>query len=380
MRKTALTATILGIAGALVAAAGLRETKPAASTLPVADAGARVQIALLLDTSNSMDGLIDQARSQLWHVVNDFAVAKKAGRAPAVELALYEYGKATVPAADGYVRRVVPFTADLDRVSEALFSLTTNGGEEYCGRAIAEATRGLEWSPDAGDLKLIFIAGNEPFDQGALDWHDAIRAARARGITVNVVHAGAEEERGWRDAAAFAGGEYVKIDQDRRIVAVAAPQDAEIERLGVELNATYLPYGAGGSEAAERQQAQDANAVAVRQGAPVQRALSKASAAYDNRGWDLVDAAKSGLAVEKLADADLPPALRGLGAAERSAKIAAAAARRQELQSRIQTLDAARRAFVAQAAKAQSARPDTLDAAVTRALRGQAEKMGFRFE
>ena len=33
--------------------------------------GPVVQIALLLDTSSSMDGLIDQAKSQLWKIVND---------------------------------------------------------------------------------------------------------------------------------------------------------------------------------------------------------------------------------------------------------------------------------------------------------------------
>ena len=35
----------------------------------------RVQLALLLDTSNSMDGLIDQAKSQLWKIVNEFIPA-----------------------------------------------------------------------------------------------------------------------------------------------------------------------------------------------------------------------------------------------------------------------------------------------------------------
>jgi len=32
-----------------------------------------VQIALLLDTSNSMDGLIHQAQTQLWKIVNEMA-------------------------------------------------------------------------------------------------------------------------------------------------------------------------------------------------------------------------------------------------------------------------------------------------------------------
>ena len=43
-----------------------------------------VQIAILLDTSNSMDGLIAQAKTQLWNVVNEFVRAKKDGRPPAI--------------------------------------------------------------------------------------------------------------------------------------------------------------------------------------------------------------------------------------------------------------------------------------------------------
>ena len=34
-----------------------------------------VKIALLLDTSNSMDGLINQAKAQLWDIVNKFSHA-----------------------------------------------------------------------------------------------------------------------------------------------------------------------------------------------------------------------------------------------------------------------------------------------------------------
>jgi hypothetical protein len=35
-----------------------------------------IMLALLIDTSNSMDGLIDQAKSQLWKIVNELASAK----------------------------------------------------------------------------------------------------------------------------------------------------------------------------------------------------------------------------------------------------------------------------------------------------------------
>ena len=64
------------------------------------------------------------------------------------------------------MRMVTNLTSDLDEISERLFSLTTNGGEEYCGFAIDRSIRKLAWSESEADLKMIFIAGNEPFSQG----------------------------------------------------------------------------------------------------------------------------------------------------------------------------------------------------------------------
>ncbi len=50
--------------------------------LPVSPAQPGIQLAILLDTSGSMDGLIDQARSRLWKIVNELATARKNGLAP----------------------------------------------------------------------------------------------------------------------------------------------------------------------------------------------------------------------------------------------------------------------------------------------------------
>ena len=60
-------------------------------------------------------------------------MSKKGGKAPAIELALYEYGKSSLPADKGFLKQLVPLTNDLDLVSEQLFALKTNGGDEYCG-------------------------------------------------------------------------------------------------------------------------------------------------------------------------------------------------------------------------------------------------------
>ncbi|MDN5481331.1 MAG: hypothetical protein L0G30_07090, partial [Chryseobacterium sp.] len=104
----------------------------------------KIQVALLLDTSNSMDGLIDQAKSRLWNIVNTLTTLKYNGQAPQIEIALYEYGNDGIRD-DNYIRQVTPLTQDLDLVSEKLFALRTNGGSEYCGAVIRDASMNLNW-------------------------------------------------------------------------------------------------------------------------------------------------------------------------------------------------------------------------------------------
>jgi hypothetical protein len=49
---------------------------------------------------------------------------------------------------------------------------------------IQVAVEKLKWSGRQDDLKVIFIAGNEPFTQGPVDYHKSCKAAVSRGITV----------------------------------------------------------------------------------------------------------------------------------------------------------------------------------------------------
>lgn len=103
-----------------------------------------IKVALLLDTSNSMDGLIDQAKAQLWEIVNELSYAKCKHEQPNLQIALYEYGNDGLSSYDGYVRKILAFTEDLDDVSKELFSLTTNGGSEFCGTVIQASLNELD--------------------------------------------------------------------------------------------------------------------------------------------------------------------------------------------------------------------------------------------
>jgi G:T/U-mismatch repair DNA glycosylase len=344
-----------------------------------------VQIAILLDTSGSMEGLIEQAKSQLWRIVNEFAKAKQEGVTPEVQVALYEYGKSSLSQSSGWVRRIQPLTTDLDKISEELFALRTNGGDEYCGWVIKDAVNDLAWSSASDVYKAIFIAGNEPFTQGPVNYADSCKAAITKGIIVNTIHCGAEREginTKWMDGANLADGKYLVIDQNRAVVSIEAPQDKEIAKLGVELNKTYLAYGVEGRSGAGRQVSQDAAVatLAPASGAVAQRAVAKASANYRNSSWDLVDAVKEQKAdLTQLKSEELPAEMQKLQPAERQAYVETKSKERAEMQSKINELNKEREKYVAARLK-ETAGTNTLDAVVIAAVREQSAKRNFKFE
>jgi hypothetical protein len=299
-------------------------------------------------------------------------------------LALYDYGNDSNPAKNDYVRQVVPLTTDLDKVSEALFSLKTNGGSEYCGAVIAHATKELEWSKDPHDLKLIYIAGNEPFTQGSTRYQDSVKSAIEHGIVVNTIHAGTEAEGisgQWLAAAKMADGNYLFIDQNRAVARVDAPQDAELVRLSGELNKTYIAYGgANGVAAATRQITQDQNAAKASPSSAAGRAKSKASAAYTNSTWDLVDAKKEGASVGKMPVAELPAQMQAMSAPEREKFVEEKSKARAELQAQIAKVSAERDAFVTtELKKVATSGPKTMDDALLESAKDQAKKKAFSF-
>lgn len=343
---------------------------------------ALIQIAILLDTSNSMDGLIDQAKSQLWKIVNELSLAKKNGQVPRLEVALYEYGNTRLNVTEGYLRQVSPLTTDLDFISEQLFGLKTEGGYEYCGWAIQEATQGLSWSKSDQDLKLIFIAGNEEFNQGSVDYHRACQKARDSGILVNTIFCGSLEEGEriyWKQGAAVGGGQYVNIDQEQKTPDIPAPQDTAIAELNQELNNTFLAWAGSDLKGRERQIEQDRNARASSLSTMSDRALAKTTAQY-SVPWDLVDAVRSGrVDLAKLEDAKLPFVLRGKSLREKTAYIESLYKKRTEIGDQIRKLYLEREKYIATRIGTEPQKR-MLGYAVIQAVREQARAKGFSFE
>ena len=347
-----------------------------------------IQMAILLDTSGSMRGLINQARTQLWKIVNELIGAKRDGQTPELEVALFQYGSRALPAEQGYLRQVLPLTTDLDKVSEELFALKVGGSKEYCGQAIQAAVTGLAWRPGADDFKAIFIAGNEPFTQGDVDYAKACGAAVAKGVVVNTIHCG-DRAKGrdgkWEDAATLGKGDFMNIEQDKVIHTVKAPQDPQIAVLNVALSNTFVPYGAHGAAGKERMAQQDKLATQVGGGSYGQRVRAKTSAYYSAAvtAWDLVAAVQKGqVKLEDLKPEQLPKAMRKMTAEQQKAHIAAKAADRDRIKKEIATLAKARDAYVAaEVAKlAKAAGKETLGSAMIKSMRKQAAARRFELK
>src|SRR4051812_45004304 len=302
---------------------------------PPADKTKPVDVVLCLDTSNSMDGLIDSAKRKLWAVVNDLA---KMEPAPSLRVGLYSYGNNTYDAKRGWVRREVELTTDLDEVYKRINGLrcAAPGSDEFVARVTRDALAELKWSDDKGALRLVFVCGNEPVDQDKeVSLESVADTAKAKGVVVNTIYCGPghhAEAAGWAAFATRCGGKSANIDQDRAKaeVVIKTPFDDEIQKLGTKINETYLWYGLKGADARANQLAQDRAASGVAGGVALERSATKASALYKNAECDLIDKllADKDFDLKKLREEDLPPDLKKLKPDEREAHLKKKAAER----------------------------------------------------
>lgn len=342
-----------------------------------------VQIALLLDTSNSMDGLINQAKSQLWDIVNEFSLARCGNQSrPTLQIALYQYGNDNLSAEEDYIQQVLDFSSDLDEISEKLFSLTTNGGEEYCGKVIQTSLQQLPWKKNKNQLRLIFIAGNEPFDQGRYDYKSALNNANEKEVVVNTIFCGNYEQginSFWKKGATLTGGEYIAIDHNKEVVHINTPYDEIIIKLNSKLNKTYISYGTMGKSKLSAQSEQDNNAYEMQEEVAVKRAVSKSSRLYNNKNWDLVDALEDAeFKIESVEKDKLPQVLQDKSNIEIKDYVEAKRVEREHIQKEIKEYNTKRLAYISKNQKENNT--GELENAMIQAIKKQAAAKNYSWD
>ena len=354
---------------------------------PPADRAKRVDIVLCLDTSGSMDGLIDSAKRKLWAVVNDLA---KVEPTPILRVALYSYGNNSYDAARGWVRREVELTTDLDEVYKRINALKTAspGSDEFVARVTRDALAELKWADDKDALRVLFVCGNEPVDQDKEVSLESVAATtKAKGVVINTIYCGPAnhiEAAGWSAFATRCGGKFANIDQDRAQaeVTIKTPFDEEIQKLGTKINETYVWFGIKGEAGRVNQTAQDRAAAGVAGGVAVERSLTKAGRLYKNAECDLIDKmlADKEFDLKKLKDEDLPAELKKLKPAEREPYLKKKAGERAEIQKKVADLSSRRALYLTEERTKQpkSAGEKALDEALRSILREEAAAKGLK--
>jgi hypothetical protein len=355
---------------------------------PVSRAGAvqetrPIDIVICLDSSGSMQDLIDSARGRIWDIVNKLATAKPT---PRLRVGFLSYGTpGTSTLEQGWVVLQTDLTEDLDALYAKMMALTTDGGDEFVGWVLEDAVNKMSWSTDTNALRLIYVAGNETADL-AVEQHNfryIAEQAGQRGIIINTIYGGNREQgitELWDQVAKHGGGSYSAIDMKFGTLQIATPFDSALQLLNDELNATYLPYGEKGPEALANLLAQDVNARRLGAQSCGSRIAAKACVIYTTASWDLVDAvSEEGFVLADVKPEDLPVQMRSITPEERKKYVAGMTAVRDAVRSKLTEVDAKRQAFLATERMKLSTGKLGLGDAMLKSLHVQAEAKGFSF-
>lgn len=401
------------------ASSAVTEILPDAFPAPL-QAPQDIDLALCLDTSGSMGGLLDSARQRLWSLVNELALAEPT---PRLRVALLTFGTPAYGADSGFVQTALPLTEDLDMVSLKLFELTTNGGDEYVARVTQAATSGLAWSDNPSALKMIVVAGNESAEQDPLVTLEvACGAAIHKGIVVHslycdeTVQGGPTRQGralsnsqaqtmatpaaqtvaapstnpapqplsdialGWKKVAQLSDGAFAMIQTQNGAPVIETPFDTVLVKLSSDLNDTYIPYGSGSAWALRNQQVQDSNASGLNNDAAANRAVSKGGKLYFC-SWDLLDSLGNGTMTHEEIDLEqLPEPLRELSPDALRAHIEEKREARAKLQAEIAETGEKRSEWLVQKRTELGTDETTaFDTPLRKAFRELAQARGFRF-
>ncbi len=142
----------------------------------------RMDIAFCLDSTGSMQELIDEAKNRIREID---AELRAANPSPSVRFAVVAYRDR----GEDYVTRLYDFDPDVRRVEEALGEIEAEGGgdtPEHVVAGLQRAVHDLDWDPEAA-VKFLFLVGDaEPhLDYGEeSDVEPILATARERDIVI----------------------------------------------------------------------------------------------------------------------------------------------------------------------------------------------------
>ena len=363
--------------------------EPAIAPVELNSGGSTMEMVFVLDTTGSMDGLLNGAKERIWGIVNE---VMQTSSLSSVKVGLVAYRDR----GDQYVTQVLPLTEDLDKVYSELMEYRADGGgdeAENVRRALAQGVAKAGWSqPSANHAQILFLVGDAPPHDYA-DEPDTLTTADLavkQGIIVNTIQCGtsATTKQVWEAIARRGQGQYFLIPQDGGVQTVSTPYDEQLSQLGTSLGRTSLAYGGGAGAAGESYRAERKSlfesvessiAANSAPSAAADRSVNKALNAKAYIGDLLQDIENGSTKLESVKSEDLPTELRNLSPEDRAKDIATRLSERKEIRQKIMSLSKQRTEYIAaEQQKRSGSGQNGFDVAVSAALRQQLARKGIR--
>ncbi|CAN5334479.1 hypothetical protein BH24PSE2_BH24PSE2_21010 [soil metagenome] len=345
-----------------------------------------VEVVFVLDTTGSMEGLMQAAKDKIWSIASTMASAQPA---PEIRMGLVGYRDR----GDQYVTRTVDLSGDLDSMYAALMDFRAEGGgdtPESVNEALQEAIHGISWSQDRNAYKVVFLVGDAPPHRDYQDdvpYPRTLAEAREAGIVVNTIQCGqmGDTIEPWQQIARLGQGRFFQVEQSGGAVAIATPFDRELARLSAALDGTRLYYGSDAEQAIMHRKvaATDKLHAAASVESQARRAAFNASPAGEANllgSKELVDDVASGrVDLDAIEEKNLPASLQRMAPEGRKELIAESSRKRESLQRQIRDLAKERDVFVEQELEARGESKDSLDAKIYAAVKEQTAGFGLTY-
>ena len=362
------------------------QTTPPINQHLIANENPKVDVVFVLDTTGSMDGLIQTAKEKIWSIATTMASAQQT---PEIRIGLVAYRDR----GDAYVTKTVDLSDDLDSVYATLMDFEAGGGgdtPESVNEALYSAVHDMSWSEQDQAYQVIFLVGDAPphMDYNEVRYPEIIASALDKGIVINTIQCGdmAAAIAPWTQISSLSNGDFFQVEQAGGAVAFTTPFDEQIAELSAKLDDTRLYYG--NEEEKEKMRGKVAATEKRHEGASLASRARRGSFNASVSGRtnllgenELVAAVASGTVdLNKLEKDVLPEALKPMAPAEQKAFVAELAGERADLQRQIRELSLDRDGYLAKKVDDAGGLVDSLDQKLYDAVREQASEVGLEYE
>ena len=315
---------------------------------------AKIELVFALDTTGSMNRLIEAAKDKIWSIANTMATAKPA---PVIKIGIVGYRDK----GDAYVTTITGMTDDLDLVYQKLMSFAAQGGgdsPESVNQALYDAVHKNDWSSNnRKTYKVIFLVGDAPphMDyQDDVKYQQTCRDASKKGIVINTIQCGSMSgtRQIWEEIASLSDGKYFRVSQGGDSTDYKTPFDKEITEKSKALHKTKVYYG---DKKFHRKNKEKLDAVKDIYSKAKPSAIAKRSSYNMSSSGkknllgeqELVDSVASGrVKLEEIKETELPAEMQKMSAVERKKHIETKNKERKKISTELKTLAEKRQAYI----------------------------------